>query len=92
MVLGALDGEIEGDLQSMVRSRRHQSTKIFATTQLRMNRLMPALFTADRIGAARIVRSGGQRVVGALAITATDRVDWREIQHVEAHVLDHRQP
>ena len=53
---------------------------------------MPALFAADGIRAARIVRPGGQGVVRAFAVTAADRVDRREVQHVEAHVLDHRQP
>ncbi|MNW19996.1 hypothetical protein D3C71_2201990 [compost metagenome] len=60
MVLGALDGEIEGDLQAVVRSRRHQSPEVFAGAQLRMNRLVPALLTANGIGAAWIVRPGRQ--------------------------------
>ncbi|MCY1251539.1 hypothetical protein D9M72_653120 [compost metagenome] len=60
MVLGTLDGKIEGDLQAVIRGRRHQATKVFAGAQLRVNRLVPALFTADGVRAAWIVGTGGK--------------------------------
>ncbi len=53
---------------------------------------MPALGTADGIGTAEIVRLRAQRVVAALAVGRADRMDRREIQHVEAHRADRRQP
>ncbi|MCY1436080.1 hypothetical protein D9M71_521950 [compost metagenome] len=92
MVLGTLDGKIQGDFQTMGRSGRHQSAKVFAGTQLRVNRLVPAFLATNRIGAARIIGTRRQRVVRAFAVAAPDRVDRREIQHIETHVLDHRQP
>jgi hypothetical protein len=52
---------------------------------------MPARLAADGIGTADIALRRVQRVVGALAIAAADRVDRREIEHVETHVLDARQ-
>jgi hypothetical protein len=52
---------------------------------------MAALFATDRVRAAGIVRPGGQGIVAALAVAAADGVNRREIQHVEAHVLNHRQ-
>ncbi|MNS47361.1 hypothetical protein D3C72_798880 [compost metagenome] len=92
VVLGALDGEVEGDFQAVGRSGRHQSPEVFASPQLLVNRLVAALLATDRIGTARIIGACRQRVVRALAVTAPDRVDRREIQHIEAHVVDHRQP
>ena len=50
-------------------------------------RRVPPLGT-DRVGAARIVGARGQAVVAALAVLAADRVDGREVEHVEAHVAD----
>ena len=52
---------------------------------------MPALGTADRIWAADIARLGAQRIVAALAVGRADRMDRREIQHVETHGADRRQ-
>ena len=53
---------------------------------------MAALHAADRVWAAGIVGTGRQRVVAALAVDPADRVDRREIEHVEAHVADIGQP
>ncbi|MNN48248.1 hypothetical protein D3C81_1627190 [compost metagenome] len=92
MVLGALDGKIQGDFQAMGRSGRHQSAEVFAAAQLRVNRLVPALLAANRIGAARIIGAGGEGIVRAFAVAAPNGVNRREVQHVETHVLDHRQP
>ena len=46
----------------------------------------PPSSRADRVGAAGIVRPGRQAVVLALAVRAADRVDRREVEHVEAEV------
>ena len=53
-----------------------------------MDRVVAALGRADGVGAARIVRRRRQRVVLALAVGPADRVDRREVEHVEAHVAD----
>ncbi|MNF82850.1 hypothetical protein D3C84_651610 [compost metagenome] len=91
MVLGTLDREVQGDLQAVVSGRRHQAPEVLAATQLRVNGLVPALLAANGIRAARVVGTGGEGIVRAFAETATDGMDRREVQHVEAHILDHRQ-
>lgn len=91
VVLGTLDGKVESDFQPMIRRRNDQPAKVFAGAQLGVNRLVPALGAANGIRTARIVGSGGQGIVRAFAVTAPDRVNRREVQHIEAHVLNHRQ-
>ena len=93
MVGRALDGEIQRELQP-VRLRRgdQQRRKSSSVPSCGMDRVVAAFRAADRIGAAEIARLGAQRVVAALAVGAADRVDRREIQHVEAHRADRRQP
>ncbi|MNT86506.1 hypothetical protein D3C72_2268010 [compost metagenome] len=70
----------------------HQPPEVVAGAQLRMNRLMPALLAANGIGAARIIGAGGEGIVRAFAVAAPNGVNRRKVQHVETHVLDHRQP
>ena len=57
-----------------------------------MNGIVAALGGADRIGAAGIAGLGRQRVVAALAVGAADRMDRRQIEHVEAERRDLGQP
>ncbi|MCY1421834.1 hypothetical protein D9M71_374990 [compost metagenome] len=91
VVLGTLDGEIEGNFQTMLGGGGHQPTKIVAAAQLRVNRVMAAFGAADCIGAARVARRCMQGIVAAFAVLRADGVDGREIQHIEAHVANHRQ-
>ncbi len=51
-----------------------------------MNGLVAAGLVADRPGGARVGGSGGERVIGALAVGQADRVDRRQIQDVEAEL------
>src|SRR5690242_8924222 len=52
-----------------------------------MDRVVAAGLVADRPGRAGVVGSGGQRVVLALAVGVADRVDRREVDDVEAELL-----
>src|SRR5690606_23635996 len=79
VVRRALDGEVQGDLQAMLAGGADQFAEILATAQLRVDGLVAALLAADRIGAAGIVRPGGERIVAALAMGVADGVDRREI-------------
>ncbi len=88
VILRALDGEIEGDFQAVFTRRCNQLMEVVQCAQFGMNGVVPTILAADGIGAARIVRTGQQAVVRPLAVLAPDRVDWREIQHVEAHVAN----
>ncbi len=56
-----------------------------------MDGVMPAFITADGVGAAWIISSGCQRVVAPFAMGLANRVDGREIQHVESHGGDARE-
>ena len=91
MVLGALDGEVEGDLQAVLGSRSHQAAEVVAAAQLRVNRIVATFGAADGVRAARVARLGRECVVAAFAVLHANGMDGREVQHVEAHVADHRQ-
>ncbi|MNS60425.1 hypothetical protein D3C72_934220 [compost metagenome] len=91
VVLGALDGEVEGDFQAMLGRRGHQAAEVVAAAQLRVNCLVAAFRAADGIRAARVAGLRREGIVAALAVLHADRMDGREVQHVEAHVADHRQ-
>jgi hypothetical protein len=70
----------------------YQAAKILAGAQLRVDRLVAALFAADGIRAAGIVGAGGAvSCYWSLAVTTADGVNRRKVQHVKAHVVDHRQ-
>ncbi len=66
--------------------------KLFERAQLRQDVLVSALGRADCPRAADILGSGGQCIVGALAVDASDRMDGRKVQHVEPHAGQVRQP
>ena len=65
------------------RARRHQRVEILQRAKLGMHRVHAALGRADGIGRADIARLCLQRIVAALAIGGADRVDRREVEHVE---------
>ena len=88
MIGRALDREVERDLQPVLARRRDEAAEVGERAELRMDRVVPAFVAADRIGAAGIVRRGGERVVAALAVLFPDRMDRREIKNVEAHLPD----
>ena len=66
--------------------------EVLERAELGMDRVVPALRRADRIGAADDRPAPArQAVVAALAVRRADRMDRREIEHVEAHVADRGQ-
>src|SRR5690348_16810726 len=54
MIQGALDGEIERDLEVVLVRPTHQPPEIFQGAQVRMSRVMPASLRADRVRASGI--------------------------------------
>ncbi len=70
-------------------TRRRKSS---SAAELRMERRVAALGGADRPRAADVLRGGRERIVAALAPLAADRMDRRQVQDVEAHLRDVRQP
>ena len=73
------------DLDAEVTRSSRQMAKLFERAQLRQNILVSALGSADCPGAADILGSGGQGIVGTLAVDASDRMDGRKVQHIESH-------
>ncbi len=57
-----------------------------------MNRFMTALLGADRPGTADIVGRGAHGIVFTFAKRLADRMDRRQIEHVESHRRDVGQP
>ena len=91
VILRTLNREVECDFQTVLSGRSDQCAEIVKRTQLRVNSIVPTGFAADCIRAAWIIRTGMQGVVRAFAVLPADRVNRREIEHVEAHVADRRQ-
>ncbi|MNF30617.1 hypothetical protein D3C84_113620 [compost metagenome] len=91
VILGTLNGEVEGDFQTVIGGGSDQSTEVLASAELRVNGFVAALLATDGIRAAGIIGAGGQGIVAPLAMGAANRVDRREIEYVEAHVLNHWQ-
>ena len=56
-----------------------------------MNRIVAALLAADRPRAARVALRGLERVVAPLPVRDADRVDRRQVDHVEAELGQLRQ-
>ena len=91
MVGRALHGEVERDFHVVLLAGSDEGAEIFQRAQFRMDGVVAAFGRADRIGAAGIAFLGRHRIVAALAIGLADRVDRREIDHVEPHRRDVRQ-
>ena len=92
MVGRAVDGEVDGDIEPVIARGRNQAGEILERAEFGMKGVMAAILRTDGIRAARIVRRRPQRVVAALAVGAADRVNWREVEHVETEIADIRQP
>jgi hypothetical protein len=91
MVGRALNREVERDLQSILARCRNEGAEIIQRTELGMDRVVPALMAADRIGAARIARRRGQRIVAAFPVLPSDRMDRWKIKNVESHLTNIRE-
>src|SRR5258705_13662835 len=85
VVGGALEGDVESHLHAVVVRGGDQSVEVAQGTELRVNGFVTAFFCADGPRAAGVVWRGGHAVVAALANGGADGVEWREVEHVEAH-------
>jgi hypothetical protein len=80
----ALNGKIERHLQSQIRAGSHQAPKVLERPKLGMHGVMTALDRANGVGTTRVTGFATQRIIAALAVRATDRMDGSEIKHIEA--------
>ena len=65
-----LDGEVERDVDAVLRRRGAQRPHVVVRPELGMHRVMAARRVADRPRAAGVARAGHERVVAALAVGA----------------------
>ncbi len=92
VVGGALEGEVEGDLQAQACGLGDEVVEVLEGAQGGVDGVVAALGGADGPGDADVVGSGGEGVVAALAVGGADGVDGREVDDVEAHRGDRGQP
>src|SRR5207302_7584788 len=69
-----------------------KAAEIGQGAEARLDRAMAALGGADRIGAAGILGPRDDGVVAALAVDPADRVDWHQIDDIEAERRDIAKP
>jgi hypothetical protein len=91
-VLGrALDRVVERDLDALLAGGADEALEVVQRAELRVHGGVAALLGADRPRAARVVRPGLERVVRPLAVRAADRMDRRQVEHVEAELGEARE-
>src|ERR1700733_9707865 len=83
-----LKSNVQGDLHATVVSTRHQILEVAQGTKLSVDGFVPALPRSDGPRAARIVWRRGYTVVRALPKCDANGMDWRQIEHIEAHLGD----
>ena len=81
-----LEGEVERHLEAELAGPGDERVEVLERAEVGVDRVVAAVLGPDRPGRAGVVGSGGQRVVRALAVHLADRVDRRQVDHVEAHL------
>ena len=88
MIRRALKSDVQGDFDVKFFSFRDEALEIRQRSQLRVNDLVAAFFGADSPGASHITWLRLGCVVLALAKTAPDGVNRRQVEYIESHLLD----
>ena len=84
----ALEGDVESHFHAAHFRFVEKATEIFECAEFRVDRLVAAFLRSDRPGAADVVNARSECVVFPFAQLATDRVDGREVNDIEAHLMD----
>jgi hypothetical protein len=92
MVRRGLERDVERDLHAERLGPADEGAKIVERAQTRLDGVVSTLVTADTVGHTGVIRSGLQGVVFPLPECAADRVDGSQVDDVETHVGDGRQP
>ncbi len=87
-----LEREVQRDLQAQRVRPGDEVVEVVDRPQVRVHGVVAAGRAADRPRDAGVVRAGRERVVRALAVRGADGVDGRQVDHVEAHLREGRQP
>ncbi len=91
MIRCALQRQVQGHLHAQIVRGGDEVVEVVDGAQLGMNGVVAALVAADRPRRPHVAGSGGGGVVAALAVYLADRVDRRQVHHVEPHLGDARQ-
>ena len=92
MVRRALERVVERDLEPVVPGGAEERPEVGQRAERGVDRLVPPVLVADGPRGARVVGAGLERVVAPLPEAPADRMDRRQVEHVEAHGRDVRQP
>ena len=92
MVGGTIDRKIECDFHVAFFDFTHEPVEILQCAEFRRHILVPTsidslTIVADGIGHARFTRFASKRVVSALPVRCSDRVDRRKINDIKSHGL-----
>jgi hypothetical protein len=88
MVGAHLERDIERDIDALLARFGDEASEILESAKLRVNRLVASRFATDGPGAAMVLLRRARLVVRPFALGKADRVNRRQIQHVEAHRRD----
>ena len=91
MVRRALQRQVQRHLHARLSRRGDEVVEVVDRAQLGMDGVVAALVAADRPRRSDVAGRGGRGVVAALAVHLADRVDRRQVHHVEPHLGDARQ-
>ena len=87
----ALDREVERDVNLVLLGGLREVFEVLDGSEVAVDGIVTAGLVADRPRGARVVWSGDERVVPALAVGQADRVDRRQVQDVEAELGEPRE-
>jgi hypothetical protein len=83
MVRRALEGDIQGDLEVILKGLGGESPEIIECPQRRVDRGMPPRLGTNAPWTPRVIRAGNGSVVPTFAVRAADGMDGRQIQDIE---------
>src|SRR3954469_1354960 len=92
MVGGALQGEVERDLETVLTGRGDERVEVLDRAEAGVDRVVPAVRRPDRPRAAGVAGLRREGVVAPLPVRRTDGVDRWQIDDVEAHPRDCGKP
>ena len=92
MVGRALQGQVECHLEAELAGSRDEVGKALDVPQIGVDRVVTTGSRTDRPRGSGVVRAGIQKVVWPLSIAASDRMNRRQVHHVESHGRDLGQP
>ena len=84
----ALEGDVESHFHAAHFRFVEKAAKIFECAEFREDGFVAAFLRSDRPRAADVVAARGEGIVLALAELVADRVDGREVNDIEAHLMD----